>query len=354
LVTDLASGQRDRFPARTASHAEAVATIIDWLQRTSRIAVAAVGHRIVHGGARYHEPTPITPQMLDDLRAISPFDPEHLPTEIALIEAFRAFDPSLRQLACFDTAFHHDLPRVAQLLPIPRRYLDQGVRRYGFHGLSYTFLMAELARIAGAEGAGGRVVLAHLGNGASMAAVRGGHCLDTTMAFTPTAGLVMGTRTGDLDPGLVAYLARTEDMSAEQFQELVNHQSGLLGVSESSSDMRDLLARRADDPRAAEAVALFCHQARKTIGACAATLGGLDTLVFSGGIGEHSPEVRGEICAGLEFLGIVLDPASNGANTPLISREGSNAAVRVIRTDEESVIAEAVFAWLSRRSSPAA
>ena len=252
----------------------------------------AVGHRVVHGGPNYSEPQKVTAEMVEELHRLSPFDPEHLPLEIELIEAFRQRHPRLPQVACFDTAFHRTMPRVATLLPIPRRYEAQGVRRYGFHGLSYAILMEELARLGDPAAKKGRVILAHLGNGASLAAVRDGKSIDTSMGFTPTAGLVMSTRSGDLDPGLVAYLARTEQMSAAKFQKMVNHESGLLGVSETSSDMRDLLDRETKDVRAAEAVALFCYQAKKWIGSFAAALGGLDTLVFAGGIGENAPPVR--------------------------------------------------------------
>jgi acetate kinase len=260
-----------------------------------------------------------------------------------LIEAVRRRFPDLPQVACFDTAFHHDLPRVAQLLPIPRRYEAQGVRRYGFHGLSYEFLMGELARVAGSEVAPGRVILAHLGNGASLAAVRDGKPMDTSMGFTPVAGVPMSTRSGDLDPGLFWYLARTEGVDAERFNEMVNLQSGLLGVSETSSDMRDLLDRETQDVRAAEAVALFCYQVKKWIGAFAAALGGLDTLVFAGGIGENAPKVRARICDGLCFLGIEVEENRNAVNDDVISTVAGSVAVRVIRTDEELVIARSVY-----------
>ncbi len=297
----------------------------------------AVGHRVVHGGARYGDPQVITPTMMDELRRLCPFAPEHLPAEIALIDAMAERFPNLPQVACFDTAFHRELPRVARLLPIPRRYEAAGIRRYGFHGLSYKFLMEELARIAGQETANGRIILAHLGNGASLAAVRDGKGIDTSMGFTPAAGLVMGTRSGDLDPGLAAYLASTERMTTQQFHELVNHKSGLLGLSETSSDMRELLALEDKDPRAAEAVELFCYQAKKWIGSFAAALDGVDTLVFSGGIGENNPSIRTRICAGLTFLGIELNESANAQNSPLISL--GSVAVRVIRTDEEMMIA---------------
>jgi acetate kinase len=297
---------------------------------------------VVHGGPKYSEPQRITPEMVQELHRLSPFDPQHMPEEILLTEAFQRRFPDLPQVACFDTAFHHDLPRVARLLPIPRRYEAQGVRRYGFHGLWYAFLMEELARLAGAEAARGRVVLAHLGNGASLAAVRDGKSVDTSMSFTPAGGVPMSTRSGDLDPGLVWYLARTENMSAKQFDEMVNSQSGLLGISETSSDMHDLLECEATDVRAAEAVALFCYQVKKWIGAFAAALGGLDTLVFAGGIGENAPTVRARICDGLGFLGIELEGKQNAANEGAISAGSSRVSVHVIRTDEERTIATMV------------
>ncbi|MDP1548851.1 MAG: acetate/propionate family kinase [Nitrosomonas sp.] len=317
-------------------------SLIDWFERQHGFAsVKAVGHRVVHG-MKHTEPMLATQELLDELHRIVPFDPEHLPREIELIEAFRQRHPKLPQVACFDTAFHHTMPRVAKLLPIPRRYDAQGVQRYGFHGLSYAYLMQELERLAGTQAANGRVILAHLGNGASLAAVRDGHSLDTTMGLTPAAGLMMSTRSGDIDPGLVSFLARSESMTAEQFDRMINRESGLLGISETSSDMRDLLAREAHDIRAAEAVALFCYQTKKGIGAYAAALGGLDTLVFAGGIGENAPPVRSRICADLGFLGIELDELRNAEHAQVISADTSRVAVRVIRTDEELMIARSV------------
>jgi acetate kinase len=235
------------------------------------------------------------------------------------------------------------MPRSAQIVPIPRRYWGLGVRRYGFHGLSYAYLSEELARVAGPTEARGRVVLAHLGSGASLAAVRDGRCLDTTMGFTPASGLVMGTRCGDLDPGLIAFLAHAEGMTPGRFHRMVNEESGLLGVSETSADLRDLLARRELDHRAAEAVDLFCYRVKTGIGSLSAVLGGLDSLVFSGGIGENSPEIRRRVCEGLEFLGIALDGGRNEAGEPLISTDASATRVRVIRTDEEIMIARAAI-----------
>lgn len=338
--------QADNFsrPVVAPDHARAIGLLMDWIEgRIDPGALTAVGHRVVHGGPRYRAPQRITPEMIEDLQQLSPFDPEHLPQEILLIEAFRRRFPDLMQIACFDTAFHHGMPRVASLIAIPRRYETLGVRRYGFHGLSYAYLMQELERVAGTSAAHGRVILAHLGNGASMAAVRDGRSMDTTMGFTPASGLVMSTRSGDLDPGLLPFLARSEQMSAAQFDHMVNHKSGLLGVSETSADLRDLLARETEDVRAAEAVALFCYQAKKWIGAYAAALGGLGTLVFAGGIGENAPQVRARICAGLGFLGIELDASRNAAHANVISTEASQATVRVIRTDEELMIARSVF-----------
>lgn len=303
--------------------------------------VKAAGHRVVHGMS-HTAPERITPELLAELRRVAPYDPEHLPLELELIEAIRQRHPALPQVACFDTAFHRAMPRVASILPIPRRYEAAGIRRYGFHGLSYEFLMRELARLGDPAATKGRVILAHLGSGAGLCAVRDGKSVDTSMGFTPTAGLVMSSRSGDLDPGLFFYLARTEQMSATQFQDMVNHASGLLGVSEISSDMRELLAREADDVRATEAVALFCYQAKKWIGSYAAALGGLDTVVFAGGIGENLPPVRERICAGLSFLGIELDERRNAQNAELISTAASHVAVRVIHTDEEWMIANTV------------
>lgn len=333
--------------------ASAIAVLLAWLQDSGgRQPFAAIGHRIVHGGPDYSAPQRVDATVLAQLQQLRTLDPEHMPAELALVEAFQRRYPLLPQLLCFDTAFHHELPRVARMLAIPRRYEAQGVRRYGFHGLSYAWLMQELARVAGADAAQGRIVLAHLGNGASLAAVHHGRAVDTSMGFTPSAGLPMGSRAGDLDPGLAGYLARSETMSAARFDRMINFESGLLGISETSADMRDLLARESDDIRAAEAIALFCYQAKKWIGAFAAALGGIDTLVFSGGIGEHAPLVRQRICAGLGFLGIELDGATNSADAPLISAPGGGVAVRVIATNEELMIAQSVSRMLARGDDP--
>lgn len=334
-------------PVEAIPNEDALALLMRLLKREIGLdSIHAVGHRIVHGGPDYAEPQTVTPQVIAELRRLSPLDPKHLPAEIDLIESCMRSLPGIPQVACFDTAFHHDLPRRSRLLPVPLRFEAQGVRRYGFHGLSYSFLMGEVARLAGRDAARGRIILAHLGSGASMAAVHEGRPIDTTMAFTPAAGLVMGTRCGDIDPGFLVYVMRSQGADAKAIDDLVNNQSGLLGLSETSGDMRDLLDREQSDPRARDAIEVFCYQAKKWIGALSAALGGLDLLVFSGGIGENSSQVRARICQGLEFLGIRLDDARNERGTDLISLDAAPVAVRVIRTDEELVIARAVCAVL--------
>ena len=333
--------ERAAIPA--LDHVHGLAYLLDRLSGTlGCTSFAAVGHRVVQGGPHYRDPQRVDSAMLAELKRISAFNPVHLPCEIALIEMIAAKFPQAVQVACFDTAFHRHMPRVARMLAIPRRYEAMGVQRYGFHGLSYAGLMKELESVAGTPAANGRVILAHLGQGSSMAAVRGGQGIDTSMGFTPAAGLMMGTRSGDLDPGLVSFLAHTERMSPAGFDHMINRESGLLGVSETSSDMQELIARESSDPRAAEAVAMFCYQAKKLIGAYAAALGGLDTLVFAGGIGENAPAVRARICQGLDFLGLELDEPRNAAGREVISSDTSRVAVRVIRTNEESVIARSV------------
>lgn len=335
-------GQPTSRRLKSKDHRTAAEFLLDWLEKQAVMtSIVAVGHRVVHG-MKHSQPERVTPGLLTTLRRIVPFDPDHLTREIGLIEAFRKRHPRLPQVACFDTAFHRGMPRLAKLLPIPHRYASKGVERYGFHGLSYSYLLEELVRLGDSAATKGRVILAHLGSGASMAAVCDGKSIDTSMGFTPASGLVMSTRSGDLDPGLVSYLSRSERMSAARFQRMVNHESGLLGVSGISSDLRDLCAREATHARAADAVALFCYQAKKWIGAYAAALGGVDTLVFTGGIGENAPDIRARICDDLAFLGITLDRRRNATNAPLISSGSSRVAVRVIRTDEELMIARSV------------
>ncbi len=316
--------------------------LVDWLEKKIDFtSIFAIGHRIVQG-MQHTEPQWVTQDLMNELNGSRAYDPEHMPREIELIESFRQKKPNHPQLACFDTVFHRNMPRVAKQLAIPRRYESQGIQRYGFHGLSFSYSMDELMRLGDSSASRGLVILAHLGSGASLAAVRDGRSMDTSMGFTPTAGIPMSTRSGDLDPGLCSYLAHTEHMSPSQFGNMVNHESGLLGISEISSDMRDLLAQETKDVRAAEAVALFCYQTKKWIGSFAAVLGGLDTLVFSGGIGENAPSVRTRICKDMGFLGIELNESLNEQAASVISSEGSRVKVRIIRTDEELMIARAV------------
>ena len=321
----------------------AAEVLTDWLvEHVAPGALAAIGHRVVHGGPNYWEPQLLDAAVRQDLHRLISFDPQHLPLELLMIDTLAHTFPAVQQVACFDTAFHHAMPRLARMVAIPRRYEAIGVRRYGFHGLSCAFLVEELERIAGRGAAHGRVILAHLGGGASITAVCGGTSVDTSMGMTPAGGLPMASRSGDLDPGLAWYLERTEQLAPKQFNHMVNHDSGLLGISETSGDMQVLLAAEKEDVRAAEAVALFCYQARKTVCAMTGALGGVDTLVFAGGVGEHAAQVRERICDGLGFLGIALDPARNARDAALISHEDSAVNVRVIPTDEQRMIARQV------------
>jgi acetate kinase len=308
--------------------------------------LAAIGHRIVHGGPDHSEPQIVTDALLDALRRLVPLAPNHLPDEIELIEAFAKLRPDIPQIICFDTAFHHDLPDLARRLPIPHSYDAKGLRRYGFHGLSYAFLVQELHRVAGPDVVRGKVVMAHLGNGSSLAALNAGKSVDTSMGFTPIGGVVMSTRSGDLDPGVVTYIARTTGMSADELEDVLSHQSGLVAISAVSGDMRDLLAREPVNAACRLAVSMYCYEIKKRIGSYAAALGGIETLVFSGGIGEHAASVRSRICDGLGFLGVELDEALNATDAPVISTKRAGVTVRVIPTDEEAMIAQAAYRLL--------
>jgi acetate kinase len=330
-------------PVAATSHIAGAQILIDWLKRqTPEVTIAAIGHRVVHGGPKYYKPQIINSQMLADLRELKPFDPEHLPVEIQLIEEFQKLFPHAKQVACFDTAFHRSLPTQARLLPIPRHFETKGIRRYGFHGLSYAFILEELRRVEGRAAANGKVIIAHLGSGASLAALRDGKSIDTTMGMTPASGIPMSTRSGDLDPGMALYLSRSEGYNAEQFNNMVNFKSGLLGISETTADMKKLLEIEADDERAKDAIDIFCYQVKKSIGGLAAGLGGLNTLVFTGGMGEDAPKIRKRVCENLEFLGVTLDTARNQKNARLISTDGSRVGVHVIHTDEAMTIAREI------------
>lgn len=319
---------------------EAADVLIKWLKIQKHFdRVNCIGHRIVHGMVHAH-PQIIDDKLLEELQHISEYDPDHLPAEIEMIESFKKQFPRLLQVACFDTSFHTTMPPVAKLLPVPRRFDKAGVHRYGFHGLSFTYLMEALKNIKGKDESKGRIILAHLGNGASLAAVKDGRSLDTTMGFSPAGGLVMGTRPGDIDPGVAWYIMQSEGMTPGQFNQLINHESGLLGVSEISSDMQDLLQKEKENEKAAEAIRLFCYSVRKWIGAFTAVLNGLDILVFSGGIGEHAPAIRSRICKDFDYLGIEIDERENLKNEIIISTTNSRVKVHVIPTDEEIIIAK--------------
>jgi acetate kinase len=319
--------------ARFSGHGEALEAVFSGFAGREMKALIAAGHRVVHGGEYFSSPQKVDAQVLERLKELVPFAPLHLPSQIAIISELSQRRPNLPQVACFDTAFHRDMPETARRFGLPWELGEKGVLRYGFHGLSYEFVVRKL----GAE-LGRRTIIAHLGNGASMVALRDGAPIDTSMGLTPTGGFMMGTRTGDLDPGVILYLLR-QGWTTEQLEQLLDHKSGLLGVSGITSDMRILLEKSISDSRATQAVQMFCYQVRKYIGAYAAALGGLDTLVFTAGIGERAAEVRAKICLGLEFLGVELDSAANERHDGLISPGGSRCSVRVVKTDEDLMIA---------------
>lgn len=334
----------DRQPL--PDHAAALKRVLVFVRDATPHKPAAVGHRLVRGGAQDQQPELVTPALVNRMRELIPYLPDHLPHQIAAIEAVGKFDPALAQVVSFDTAFHRTMPRVAQMYALPRAFWDDGILRYGYHGLSYEYVAGEFARQAGDGVARARVVIAHLGNGCSMAALRDGSSVDTTMGFTPTGGLMMSSRSGDLDPEVILYLLQRRNLNVAEVSDIVNRKAGLVGVSGGSSDMRDLLARASVDPHAEEAVDLFCYQARKFLGGLAAVLGGVDALVFTAGIGENAPEIRRRICDGMGHLGLVLDQPANEAGAPVISAAGSPASIRVIPTNEELMIARHTIACI--------
>ena len=334
-------------PPRADSEAT-LQLVFNWLDSHNFLAnLLAAGHRLVHGGVQFQEPVTITPQVLAELEKLTPLDPDHLPAALGVICFVAKKLTGVPQIGCFDTAFHRSLPKVARMYALPREYFEEGVMRFGFHGLSYEYILDELRRLDGAL-ADGRVIIAHLGNGASMVAVRNGESADTSMGFTPLEGLVMGTRSGDVDPGALLYLLGHGKMAAADLDECLNKRSGLLGVSGSSEDMRDLLEKSSRDKHAAEAVELFCYRAKKYLGAYAAALGGVDVVVFAGGIGEKAAPVRQKICEGLEFLGIQLNPQRNQGNESVISSASSRVKVRVIETNEDLTIVRHVLRQIGR------
>ncbi|MGH7624258.1 MAG: acetate/propionate family kinase [Gemmatimonadaceae bacterium] len=330
------TGKATEERLRATTPATALEWLVGLLEREGHVGgIRGAGHRLVHGGSRFEEPVRVTPAIVRSLRELVPLAPLHLPRELDALEALSRLLPAVPQVACFDTAFHRSIPRVAQWFGLPRALAERGVQRYGFHGLSCEYVVDHLRR----EGRlGRRTVIAHLGSGASLTAVRDGASIDTSMGLTPNGGFLMSTRSGDLDPGVLLYLMRAEGLSVDQAAELVSTRSGLLGVSERTGDMRELLDHESTDMRAAEAVNMFCYGVRRFLGAYMAALGGLDTLVFTGGIGEHAPLVRERICQGLEALGIHLDAERNQASATVVSREGAAVAVRVIGANEELMI----------------
>jgi acetate kinase len=318
----------------------AAGELLHYLERDSRFAsIQGVGHRLVHGGSKLRKPVRIDSNVRTLLQDVIPLAPDHLPAELRAIDEVSRFAPSLVQVACFDTAFHSEMPSVARLFGLPRRLSDSGVVRYGFHGLSYEYVTEELRAHGELQP---RTIVAHLGNGASIAALLNGVSIDTSMGMTPSGGLVMSTRSGDLDPGVMLYLLRSCGFSVSDLDDATNRQGGLLGISETSSDVRDLLAARPTDSRANDAIEIFSYHARKFVGAYAAVLGGIDALVFTGGIGEHSPDVRERICEKLDFLGIRVDPALNRSNGPIISSGQNGVVIRIVNTREEVMIARHV------------
>jgi acetate kinase len=327
-------------PLSIEDHENGFSLLIDWLtQHSSNLHINTVGHRIVHGGETYREPVIIDATVIDKLKKLIPYDPIHMKSEVMGILCCQKVFPEANHVACFDTAFHHTLPDVARRLPIPKKLDSSGIRRYGFHGLSYEYIYQTLKNEISEDEADGRVIIAHLGSGASIAALHHGKSLDTSMGFTSNSGLMMSTRSGDLDPGLIFYLQNTLKYDSEELEWMLSKESGLKGISESSSDMKQLLDEEIDNPDAAIAIDIFCYTVRKYIGAYAAALGGIDTLVFTGGIGEHSAAIRSRICKKLEFLEIKLEEESNHRHALLISQKKSRVHVRVIQTNEELMIA---------------
>lgn len=326
---------------------KAVQLLCEWMRmQVHAETLSGIGYRIVHGGMKYSAPAAITDELVEYLRSITLLDPDHVPQTVQLLELFRSQFPHLLHIACFDSAFHNDMPRVAKLLAIPRKFEAKGIQRYGFHGLSYASVLEQIEQAVGVDKARGKLVFAHLGSGASMAAIVDGKSIDTSMCFTPASGIPMGTRSGDLDPGILSYIKASEGYDQAAIHAMVNTQSGLLGMSETSANVHELLEIEDTDPRAKEALAVFCYQVKKTIGGYAAAMGGIDMLVFTGGIGERAHQIRGRICEHLGFLGIELDEAKNSAHEPVISIESSRVMVRIISVDEERMIAKQTNIWI--------
>jgi acetate kinase len=327
---------------RDAGHEAAIERALAALSDKDLPSVEAIGHRVVHGGPNHLMPERVTEELKEDLRAHTAWAPLHMPASLRVIDALERQRPGTPQVACFDTGFHARMPELARRLPIPRHFFDEGIRKYGFHGLSYEYILSEL----GGE-ARGRLIMAHLGNGASMAACLDREPMETTMGMTPLGGFMMGTRSGDMDPGILLYLVREKGYDDRSLEQLLDKNSGMKGISGKTADMQTLLELRSDgDVAAGQAVEMFCYQARRTIGSLAAVLGGLDLLVFTGGIGENAVAVRALICEGLEHLGVVVDPASNEAGAECISADAGACRVMVMHTNEDLMIARHTYATI--------
>lgn len=326
-----------------------VDNLLTWIdENTKDLQIEAIGHRIVHGGNTFTEPVQIDNLNRDKLATLESLDPDHLPTALKIIDEIMSKMPDVPQIACFDTAFFHDIPRVAQILPLPRKYESIGFRKYGFHGISYQSILETLSQKYSVDVKSLKIVCAHLGSGVSLAAIKNGEPLDTTMEMTPTSGVPMSTRSGNIDPGIVKYLQVKEAMTIEEFDSMTSKQSGLLGISETSADMYELLENADSDIRCKEAVDVFCYQVKKSIGSLSAVLGGIDALVFSGGMGENAPRIRTRVCDGMQYLGIEVDDEKNQTNTGNISKIGSQTAVYVAHTNEALIIARQVEECLQK------
>ena len=348
LLPGKAQGQVEATIIDAADHTQAIKACFDWLVAQRAFSIGAVAYRVVHGGARFNEATELDDEAVEYLRSITKLAPNHMPPVLACIDYFRTQLPDASHIACFDTAFFADAPTETKRFALPKRYAEKGVVRYGFHGLSYSYLLDSFTQHEGPSAAQGRVIMLHLGSGASITATRGGVPVDMSMGFTPMSGIMMGTRTGDIDPGALFYIMQQENLDAQAMSDIVMRQSGLLGVSGTTANMRELLEAQHHDEDAALAVELFCRSAKKTIGAYTALLGGVGSIIFTGGIGERSAEVRARILSGLEYLGVSINESRNAAAARLISDDGARVGVHVIPAREDYSIATQAYELLEK------
>lgn len=332
-------GSNDTNEIKATNHREAIEAAVEWLHQQAHIdGIDAIGHRVVHGGTEHHRPARIDDELMEYLHSITPLAPNHMHPSLSCIEALRTSYPESVHVATFDTGFFKEVPTVARTLALPRELRDQGIQRYGFHGLSYEYLLDNFGKTEGEEAKKGRVIIAHLGSGASISAIKDGKPLDMSMGFTPASGIIMSTRSGDIDPGVIDYLL-AQGKTREEIQRLLYKESGLLGLSENTADMYTLLQSEATDERARLAIEVFCYTIRKTIGAYSAVLGGVDSIIFAAGIGERSAEIRARVCEPLAYLGVEIDKERNENGERLISTDDSTVGVHVIHTHEDRIIA---------------